>query len=38
MKQVTSETSLNLTSFQKGIYLVKMRSGENEETQKIILK
>jgi hypothetical protein len=38
MKQVTSETSLNLTSFQKGIYLVKMKSGENEETQKIILK
>ena len=35
---VTSETPLNLTSFQKGIYLVKIKSGAAVQTQKIIIK
>lgn len=38
LPQVTSETPLNLTSFQKGIYLVKIKSGASVQTQKIILK
>jgi len=38
MNQVTSESQLNLSSLQKGIYMAKIMSEGTEETQKIILK
>lgn len=38
MNQVTSESQLNLSSLQKGIYMAKIMSEGAEETQKIILK
>lgn len=38
MNQVTSESQLNLSSLQKGIYMAKIISEGSEETQKIILK
>ncbi|MFT3793627.1 T9SS type A sorting domain-containing protein [Flavobacterium sp.] len=36
--QVTSETAIDLSAFQTGIYLAKMSNGTSEQTQKIILK
>lgn len=38
MNQVTSDSQLNLSSLQKGIYMAKIMSEGTEETQKIILK
>lgn len=38
MKDVNSETSIDLSSLQKGVYFVKMLSQNTEETHKIILK
>jgi hypothetical protein len=37
-KQVTNETTMNLSSLQKGIYLAKIINGDSQHTQKIILK
>lgn len=36
--EVTSETAIDLSAFQTGIYLAKMSNGTSEQTQKIILK
>ena len=38
MNQVTSDSQLNLSSLQKGIYMAKIMCEGTEETQKIILK
>jgi len=38
MSQVSSETTMNLTSLQKGVYFVKMDGAEANQTQKLILK
>lgn len=37
-KNVTNSSEINLSSFQKGIYLARMSNGTAEQTQKIILK
>ncbi len=36
--QVTEDTPLNISAFQKGIYMAKITNGEAQQTQKIILK
>jgi uncharacterized membrane protein len=38
MNDVTSETQMNLSSLQKGMYMATITSGSDKETQKIILK
>ncbi len=38
INNVTNETSINLSSFQKGIYLAKISNGNKIQTEKIILK
>jgi uncharacterized membrane protein len=38
MNDVTSDTQMNLSSLQKGMYLATISSGSDKETQKIILK
>ncbi|MBU3680688.1 MAG: T9SS type A sorting domain-containing protein [Flavobacterium sp.] len=38
MNDVTSDTQLNLSSLQKGMYMATITSGSDKETQKIILK
>ena len=38
INNVTNETSINLSSFQKGIYLAKISNGNKVQTEKIILK
>jgi uncharacterized membrane protein len=38
MNDVTSDTQMNLSSLQKGMYMATISSGSDKETQKIILK
>jgi hypothetical protein len=38
INEVTNETSINLSSLQKGIYLAKISNGNKVQTEKIILK
>jgi hypothetical protein len=38
MSQVSKETTMNLTTLQKGVYFVKMEGAEANQTQKLILK
>jgi uncharacterized membrane protein len=38
MNDVTSDTQMNLSSLQKGMYMATITSGSDKETQKIILK
>jgi len=37
-KEVTNQSALNLSSLQKGVYLVKMSNQEGSQTEKIVLK